>query len=1563
MFAEPYHQHYLRSPLFQSQVDSSNKDQGYYNSNSTLGGNNLQPSSDTPPLLISKLRDLRQLNTRDHDMGEHMLRRKTPNGTLSAGFDGTPVEWGSNKRPMAELNSQRYSFHEGQSQSLNLQNVKGQEMFDGMGARLHYRMPIVPGPESSLPPQIWLPEYNKSQSLDSMLYQPAQNLNIYHNPMYPVPHVIQPGFWPPNHPLTVSNAQSRFGPYWPDGSFEPFRPSAFRDSQPQWTDHGLGDQNVAPSFKSPFNQRHELQGWDGSNGNLPFHQPHDPRAGFSRHLGELNPLTPQTDTYRAPDMRMFPAQNSSPITSQWPPALNPINSTESTHPQFKNWVLYWAHRTHSNLLETRRQSMPKSLKSPSSRPMKRPISQRRDSVSRSNDSPSQVHLTPFHNQSQEQRSFSDRIHSRSNNVGIGNGEISPTTAVYRQLTSPTTTTQTSHPPTRTPLYNAIREAQHALRILDGLCSSSNWTWTDGILLGGCLAYGLEQFENALQWYERVLLLESDNVEALSNTAAAFSALKRVQEAENYWHRAVKLRPNHWEAVEHLVGLLCQDHRPRDAVNLIENVEHALRFPQPIRVNNQSQDPFSFFADDSLMRLSLASNPDSGYNIPSAENGRLVALIHAKGNMLYALGDNLGASKAFEEAILLVCGRRPEGITGLIKHILGVFSRYIISQRTDGNSQLAPYESILLAPSIALETKRLVFPANGQLPGLRDVQSQLQSTAVLYASNSLLSLAKIYQDGMSTSTHGVPRDPIPGVQDILALYYLSLSLQPSPSTANNVGILLASVQQTVPQRYLPQTQQQGKSNPSGVVHGSGISLALAYYNYGLSLDDKHAHLYTNLGSLLKDIGQLNAAIKMYENAVKCDGNFDIALANLANAVKDQGRISEAIDYYRRAVKSSPDFPEAVCGLANALNSVCNWKGRGGVIFNNKKHDRWHVDDKGMLIDAWDVGVNASGWIGRVVAIVEKQLQDGKSWGSGIIRRTDFSQLLSRNKLTGDLLCNKIVQEEIVKSVKSWANQEWEGAKIVRMIERATRRLGWQMYQERHVLKVPNPVIYQRPQLPYSLTVPGAPTVLPFHTFTCPLTANQIRKISQRNGLRISCSTLKAPWLPNILFEPPLPPQPYLKVGYVSSDFNNHPLAHLMQSVFGFHDRSRVQAICYATTPSDNSMHRDQIQKESPVFHDASSWSVDRLVKKIVEDGIHVLVNLNGYTRGARNEVFAARPAPIQMSFMGFAGTLGAEWCDYLLADDIAVPPSMLRPWRDNVTLLDQAKDNNYSDDNSDWVYGENIIFAKETFFCCDHKQSAPDAKERQLPWIDELERRRIMRKQLFPDLGEDAIILGNFNQLYKIEPTTFRTWLRILQALPKAILWLLRFPDLGEQNLIETAAQWSTPSVASRIIFTDVAPKNQHISRARVCDLFLDTPECNAHTTAADVLWSGTPLLTLPRYSYKMCSRMAASILRGALPRGIQGDNGAHDLTASSDADYESKAVALARGLFAVLSGERETCRLLELRKMLYEGRWTSALFDTKRWVRHVEYAYEEAWRKWVAGEGGDIWLKDVIPRV
>lgn len=653
-----------------------------------------------------------------------------------------------------------------------------------------------------------------------------------------------------------------------------------------------------------------------------------------------------------------------------------------------------------------------------------------------------------------------------------------------------------------------------------------------------------------------------SVEAITNMAATLYCLNRREDAEKHWLRAVKLRPNYLEAAEHLVGLLYKK-RSKEAVEVINFIQGALRLkphgssqsrPSTTAyqtVSNSYSRAVSFFFSNTKLKQAhnLINAPQlqdaetygfgsSGYAVPGRENGRIIALIHAKGTMLYSLKEVDQASKAFEEAVLISAGRQISGIQDLVSCIQAVLSPTGSLKDAKGRatSSLGP---LLLPPERARHTAQLVFGEHGELPGLRYmVEGPTKRAAMQTTSNSLLSLAKIFQDAMSSgSTRPGLLHRASSVSDILALYYLSLSLQESPSTANNVGILLAGVQQI---SSFPSRSKNGlASQPSipGIVPGSGLSLALAYYHYGLRLDPKHVHLHTNLGSLLKDIGQLDLAIQMYEQAVSCDGNFDIALTNLANAVKDRGRINDAILYYKRAVSSNPGFAEAVCGLFTALNSVCDWKGRGGVMLHSGKYDRWHVDEKGLLVDA-RVQRHASGLTKRVTDIVRRQLDEASRWGCGMLKENVVSALAEH----AQLLCSDQSLKPAEK-LRAWEGQPWEGSRIIRLIERMTRVAQWSWYRDRYISGGQDPGPYLRPSVHPNLTVPSAPTVLPFHTFTCPLTARDIRLISQRNALRITCSTLRLPWIPTTVYPPPPPPAPHLNVGYLSSDFNNHPLAHL------------------------------------------------------------------------------------------------------------------------------------------------------------------------------------------------------------------------------------------------------------------------------------------------------------------------------------------------------------------------------------------------------------------------------------
>ncbi|EZG08529.1 hypothetical protein H106_02270 [Trichophyton rubrum CBS 735.88] len=1610
---------------------------------------------------------------------ENTLRRKTPNGTLAAGYDATPgdrsIQQPATKHILvSSLDNSQIMPQPG----LSLDPLQQFKTVEPLPLSQHQNFPpafkqdanrintVHNGIPQDFPNTNWIRSLNPPQGgIDSVLNQASslstgQRYNYWQN-LPTVPTVLassfQPGLGSPE-----SAATAQYGQYWPDGPYmPPYRPATFGDTRYQSTpslgQHSLPTNNRLADAQSLFNrqslppseflapgfswnplpaqsainaqQQHQVYAHDLSRPQQHYAPSHIPQKApdqiWDQPQLQYGPSLPSKhDVHHLDSVDSLRWQQTS-RNGLHPSTSNVARSPRN--PEFKEKTLSWAHSVYVDLLASLHNARKKASQGADSqsreplkpsiypKPPRQPASDFSHSENMARKPKSrdpQVQAMNMH----PQRSHS--IHLDQSVGGFFDTKRHPAhrqfpsiddSAQLRHLNQPFDhgmssdmsmngyrTIRRSHGASMSRMFSPAHEAMSisekavsALEMLGSLCKESGWTWIDGMLIGGCLAYGLGDYNRALRWYNRVINQDSTHVEAISNLAASLLALERREEALQHWLRAIKLRPCYFDAVEHLIGLLCSSQRGKEAVNIVQYVENSLRLPpsgdyfksnracdqsdtesedrESSVSTTESADKMAFDYTDSIQsplafarRGSDQSTPgfgSSGYAIPGADNGRILGLIHAKGNMLYALGDNVAAAGAFEEAILISTGKR-RGMKSLIRYILSAFA----DDNRRGIPTCRPYdpkETVLLFPDKALQTAKLVFHPHGILPGLQFLPDGLaKRAAISTTSNSLLSLAKIYQDGMaSTSSNGTLRST-PGVRDILALYYLSLSLQPSPSTANNVGILLAGIQGTSAKSVRTAGEYQIPDIP-GVTPGSGIALALAYYNYGLTLDSRHAHLYTNLGSLLKDIGQLSVAIKMYELAVQCDNKFDIALANLANAVKDSGRINDAIGYYRRAVNANPDFAEAVCGLANALNSVCNWGGRGGISPGRGIRDLWHVDDQGRLRDAKEV-TSDTGWIKRVVDIVDKQLKDGELWGCGTLQNLTPDQLcsalMSPSSNTTDAMSRRTALNSLLRS---WSGKRWEGSRTVRLIERMVKYIGWQWYQDRYVHRREYPASrYARPNFPGALTPPSAPTVLPFHTFTCPLSAKQIRHISQRNGLRISCSTLRSPWLPATVYPPPAPPNPQIIIGYVSSDFNNHPLAHLMQSVFGLHNPSRVKAICYATTASDNSIHRQQIQREAPVFRDVSSWSVDRLVDQIVRDGVHILVNLNGYTRGARNEVFAARPAPIHMSFMGFAGSLGAEWSDYILADELSIPPSTLAPRGQSARIEDRLYDVDHNEDADDWIYNEKIVYTKHTFFCCDHRQSAPDARAPRLTWEEEQANRWKMRKELFPDLKDDTVILGNFNQLYKIEPTTFRTWLRILAGIPNAILWLLRFPDVGEHNLRQTAKAWAGEATASRIVFTDVAPKHTHISRARICDLFLDTPECNAHTTAADVLWSGTPLLTFPRYKYKMCSRMASSILTSALPQTEDGKQAARQLISSDEVEYEKTAIELGLGMKYELGNNQGSARgrLFELRKMLYLNRWESKLFDTRRWVNDLEEAYEKVWANWVQGEEKDIWL-------
>ncbi|KAJ1730831.1 hypothetical protein LPJ61_002818 [Coemansia biformis] len=1237
-----------------------------------------------------------------------------------------------------------------------------------------------------------------------------------------------------------------------------------------------------------------------------------------------------------------------------------------------------------------------------------------------------------------------------------------------------------------------------------------------LLLLACAYFSCSQPEKSLEYNELILQIDPNYVEAMSNIGTTLRSMGRPAEAESWWWRAVKLRPGYWDAVENLMGVLCNPAQPpaqakgdggagdvgdkriqqlqqqpqkavapryREALELCEFVDNSLRVGEEQAVHG--------------------SGPVTKYQVQDRQLYRLQSLLYSEGNLRTALSDVAGARREYEKAMEVVLGgSKLDDVVvriaqvGAQEGINQMFHQQLNRQQPPAhNLQIGSLPLTLLAPENAVRILQVIFPeSRGVLPGFVALAGRtgLQQ-ANQVASNLLLTLAKLHQD------HAVVAQPL---SIVLPLYYLALSLVPSPSTCNNLGIILSAIPSPSTPTMVPSLQ--GGHQPAQAPMGS--ALAMQYYTHGLTLDSRHPHLYTNLGSLLKDLGYLAEAVRMYEKAVEFNPTFDVALANLGNAIKDMGRVQESVPWYLRAVQASPNFVEAVCGLANAMAGVCDWRARDGLY--SETAVRWQATaladdetadkifqvmsrgkrpttkaylaklqrmigevpspraDDGTAVD------KRRGWMDRVVEIVDQQLSDGQEWGRGLLLAggggdtarpssallwflCGLSQLLPVDAACPPSPLARFVHRALAvvqamgegtaeaseDTQRSWRSlvrhMRNEGGWALRLAERVVVLLQRQWYwavqrgHPRALGALTNPQSageYKRPVLPTGLAAPGVPTVLPFHTFTYPLDARETRLISHRNALRVAFTTLGggAPWLPAHVYPPPPPPDPRIRIGYVSSDFNNHPLSHLMQSVFGMHDRTQFEVYCYATTPSDGTEHRQKIEGESDVFLNCAAWSTQRIVEQIVYDKIHVLVNLNGYTKGARNEIFAARPAPVLVAFMGFAGTLGAGWCDYVVTDPIVCPPWTVRSevraerrrrrrrararqqpemlevgdgahkqemveraaymaisdtsddWRNGATStgglawdggeLNPEEDGVSTTEAGEWVYTERMIYMPHTYFVNDHRQGfredeeLRDASSTEALWLAEQDARYRMRREVFPQLAEDVFIFANFNQLYKIDPTLFRLWLRILERVPNAIIWLLRFPAAGEEHLHRVAVEWAGKEIAQRVVFTDVAPKHMHIKRGRVADAFLDTTECNAHTTAVDILWSGTPVLTWPRHSHKLCSRVAASVVC-ATGQGRQ-------MVVGSADEYVERAVEWAtqasheyqyhrpRRPF-ILDPDPQTgyvkhrlCHgpTMDIRLQLFLARDASRLFDTQRWTRNLERGLAEAWRRWVTGE-------------
>ncbi|VFQ64601.1 unnamed protein product [Cuscuta campestris] len=755
-----------------------------------------------------------------------------------------------------------------------------------------------------------------------------------------------------------------------------------------------------------------------------------------------------------------------------------------------------------------------------------------------------------------------------------------------------------------------------------------------------------------------------------------------------------------------------------------------------------------------------------------------------------------------------------------------------------------------------------------------------------------------------------------VQEAYSCYVEALRIQPAFAIAwsNLAGLFMEAGDLNRALQYYKEAVKLKPNFSDAYLNLGNVYKALAMpqeaiicYQRALQVRPDCAMAFGNLASLYYEQGNLDMAILNYRRAISCDAGFLEAYNNLGNALKDSGRVEEAVHCYRQCLSLQPNHPQALTNLGNiymdwnivsaaaqCYKATLTVTAGLSAPFNNLaiiyKQQGNYADaiscyNEVLRIDplAADGLVNRGNTykeLGRVSEAIQDYLQ------AISIRPTmaeAHANLASAYKDSGNV-------EAAIKSYRQALMLRSDFPETTCNLLHALQCVCDWDNREQMFIEVEGIL---RMQIKTSVL----PSVQPFHAIAYPLDSMLALDISKKYAQY--CSVIASRFsLPSFNHPPPKPikggsGKTRLRVGYVSSDFGNHPLSHLMGSVFGMHDKRSVEVFCYALSPNDGTEWRLRIESEAEHFINVSSMSSDMIARMINEDQIQILINLNGYTKGARNEIFAMLPAPIQVSYMGFPGTTGATYIHYLVTDEFVSPTQ-------------------YSH-----IYSEKLVHLPHCYFVNDYKQKNCDVLDP-----------NCQPKRSDYGLPEDKFIFACFNQLYKMDPEIFTTWCNILKRVPNSALWLLRFPAAGEMRLrAYAAAQGVQPD---QIIFTDVAMKQEHIRRSSLADLFLDTPLCNAHTTGTDVLWAGLPMVTLPLE--KMATRVAGSL---CLATGL-GD----EMIVSTMDEYEEKAVSLAL----------DRKKLQSLTDRLKAARMTCPLFDTARWVRNLERAYFKMWNLYCSGQ-------------
>jgi protein O-GlcNAc transferase len=658
------------------------------------------------------------------------------------------------------------------------------------------------------------------------------------------------------------------------------------------------------------------------------------------------------------------------------------------------------------------------------------------------------------------------------------------------------------------------------------------------------------------------------------------------------------------------------------------------------------------------------------------------------------------------------------------------------------------------------------------------------------------------------------------------------------------------------------------------HQSGqLADAERFYRRVLARDGRHLPSLQMLGLLCAQAGNFPAAERLFADALRIDPNDARCRFNRGNALALLNRLDEALDEFGKAVTLEPKFAEAqlnrgsillkqkrldealacfnavIAANPNYADAHCN---RAAALEQLRQYDAALASyDKALAIGPNKAQYHAS----RANVLHAMKRYDGALAGLSqalALSPNDPEFHFNRGNVFFELKRYDEALADYDKAFHVKPDLEYlEGARLLaKMLICDWTDLA---AETSHLV---------------AGVMAGSPVCRPFVFVAVPSSPSQ-----QAECARLFADREHPPRQP--LAGAPRQRHDKIRIAYLSADFRDHAVAYLIAGMLEHHDRGRFATTAIAWGPDDNSEMRARI-KQSSEFIDVTGESDAGIADLMRGKEIDIAVDLMGFTQHSRTAILAMRPAPIQVSHLGYVGTMGTKYIDYLIADRIIVP-----------------------DDKREF-YSEKIVYMPNSF--------QPNDRQRRIGT------NAVTRAEA--GLPQDGFVFCCFNNCYKITPAVFDSWMRILRQVNGSVLWLVGEGAMSESNLRREAAARGVG--AERLVFAPRVPPPEYLARLRLADLFLDTLPYNAGTTASDALWVGLPVLT--RIGETYAARMAASLLNAVdLP----------ELVTATPQDYETLAVMLAT----------QAGKLAAIKQKLADNRLTTSLFDTALFTRHIEAAY------------------------